>query len=150
MSKEVIFKQSCLIRRNTTELRDKLSDLGYKIAPHQYFEERKRGILCRPALAVGVPDDCTDFNLDEYLKNNPQIIDCGKNEDLFLAIAALRDDEDVNQWHVIDIEAYTNLHKGDWFKATDRTGGYHVGCQIEPAYCHKATVEELINHFKKE
>lgn len=30
MSKEIIFKQSCLIRKNTSELRDKLSDLGYK------------------------------------------------------------------------------------------------------------------------
>lgn len=148
MSKEVIFKQSCLIRKNTPELRDKLSYLGYKIAKLSETEGRKYGILCNGKVAVGIPENCQEFNLDEYLKNNPQIIDCGKNEELFLAIAALRDDEDVNQWHVIDIEAYTNLHKGDWFKATDRTGGYHVGCQIEPAYCHKATVEELIEHFK--
>lgn len=27
-------------------------------------------------------------------------------------------------------------------------GAEHVGTQIEALYCHKATVKELINHFK--
>lgn len=148
MEKEIVFKQSCLIRKNTPKLMDKLKYLGYKIHKLTETESRGNGILCNGKVAVGIPYNSQEFNLDEYLKNNPQIIDCGTNEELFLAIAALRDDEDVNQWHIIDIQAYTNLNKGDWFKATDISGGYHVGCQIEPAYCHKATVEELIEHFK--
>lgn len=141
MSKEIIFKQTCLIRKNTPELREKLSDLGYKIAPYQYFEERKRGILCRPALAVGVPDDCTDFNLDEYLKNNPQIIDCGKNEDLFLAIAALRDDSDIYQWFVVE-----GVDGKKFIRSVENSFTYDAAHNV----WHKATVEELINYFKKE
>lgn len=48
----------------------------------------------------------------------------------------------------MDVEIYVDLTKGTWFKATDRDGGKHVGTQIEALYCHKATVKELINHFK--
>ena len=141
MSKEIIFKQTCLIRKNTPELREKLSDLGYKIAPYQYFEERKRGILCRPALAVGVPDDCTDFNLDEYLKNNPQIIDCGKNEDLFLAIASLRDDSDIYQWFVVE-----GVDGKKFIRSVENSFTYDTAHNV----WHKATVEELINYFNKQ
>lgn len=45
-------------------------------------------------------------------------------------------------------EAYANINAGDWFIATDRNGGKHIGTQIEPIYCHKATVKEIIEHFK--
>lgn len=89
-----------------------------------------------------------DFILSEYKKHNRSIIDCGINEDLFLAIASLRDDSDVGQWFVIDTEAYTDINKGDWFKSTDVNGKYHVGTKIDPLYCHKATVSEIIEHFK--
>lgn len=65
----------------------------------------------------------------------------------FCAIAVLRDDSDVNQLFVMDVEIYTDFPQGSWFMATDRSGGRHVGTQIEPLYCHKATVEELIEHF---
>lgn len=27
-------------------------------------------------------------------------------------------------------------------------GGRHIGTQIDPLYCHKASVDELIEHFK--
>ena len=74
-------------------------------------------------------------------------INCGTNEELFLAIAALRNDSDRFQWFVMDAEIYTEISKGDWFVATDIKGGKHVGTQIDPLYCHKATVEELIKHF---
>lgn len=143
-----MFTQPCLIRKNTKHLRDKLIEFGYKIPPKQYFEDRKEGLLCREKLAIGIPKNSYEFNIDEYLKNNQSIIDCGKNEDLFLALAALRDDTDVNQWFIIDVDAYKNISKGDWFKATEINGGFHVGTRIESLYCHKATVEELIEHFK--
>lgn len=140
MSKEVIFKQSCLIRKNTPGLRGKLSDLGYKIAPHQYFEERKRGILCRPALAVGVPDDCTDFSLDEYLKNNPQIIDCGTNEALFLALADLRDDSDYMQYFIAAESDKPMLCTKE--NIEDHTVWHEL--------YRKMTAEELVDYFNKQ
>lgn len=147
MSKEVIFKQSCLIRKNTPELRDKLSYLGYKIAKLSETEGRKYGILCNRKVALGIPYDCPDFNLDEYLKNNPRIIDCGTNKELFLALAALRDDSDYMQYFVCGnsfvlcdregwLDMYSVLHSG---------GKYSIE-ELDNA--HKATVEELIEHFK--
>lgn len=85
-----------------------------------------------------------DFGTDEEIEG---AIDCGTNEELFLAIAALRDDTDKNQWFVMDSEVYQDIHKGEWFKASDISGKYHVGTKIDSIYCHKATVQELIEHF---
>lgn len=141
-----MFTQRCFIRKNSKKLQDLIYNLGDRGGT--WLHELEYDTLL-------VADKDYFRCLDDERDNDKKLIeegfiDCGTNEELFLAIAALRDDEDVNQWHIIDIQAYTNLNKGDWFKATDISGGYHVGCQIEPAYCHKATVEELINHFKKE
>lgn len=87
-----MFTQSCLIRKNTKELRDKLRELGYKIAPEPYFEGRPRGILCRPDVAIGIPEDCYEFNLDKYLKDNPHIVDCGTDEELFIKLASIKEE----------------------------------------------------------
>lgn len=82
--------------------------------------------------------------MDDYdtngLKEIDGLIDCGTNEDLFLAIAALRDDTDKNQW-------FTD---GDlWFKCGDETVEYHLNHLNECGRkIHKATVDELIEHFK--
>lgn len=84
-------------------------------------------------------------------------IHCGTNEALFLAIAALRDDTNENQWFVADSplsvsyddtagnDHYFTEPKGsmffwdeNWMHATIISGNYH-----------KATVEELIEHFKE-
>lgn len=144
-----MFTQSCLIRKNTEEIRDKIRKLGYKIASKTHFEERRRGILCRSKLAIGIPDDCYEFSLDKYLKDNPNIIDCGTNELLFIALAALSDDSDINQWFV------------------HNTLGFFIECTHEEFHLfafnpfdaldykdtkdefHKATPQELIEHFSK-
>lgn len=147
MSKEVIFKQSCLIRKNTPELSDKLRDLGYKIAKLSETEGRKYGILCNGIVSVGIPDNCQEFNLDEYLKNNPQIIDCGENEDLFLAIAALRNDSDYMQYFVCG-DSFVLCDREGWLDMYSvlHSGGKYSIEELDNA--HKATVEELIEHFK--
>ncbi|NDV63892.1 hypothetical protein D0T60_01335 [Bacteroides sp. 224] len=69
-------------------------------------------------------------------------IDCGDNEDLFFAIAALRDDTDIFQWftdgekwvisdihHLLELKEYFEEIGFDYSKT------------------HKATVGELISHF---
>ena len=133
------FTTPCFIRKNTKELKDKLESIGYK----NCITEEGPYIFTLSGIFDCMHSEC---GLSDMAYNG--LIDCGKNEELFLAIAALRDDSDIHQWFIMDIEAYLNLPKGKWFKATSLGGGYHVGCQIEPFYCHKATVEELINHFK--
>ncbi len=128
----------CFIQKNTPELVKKLKDLGLKV----YLDCKPNYLLACHGVVTGIWSE----TVLEDLKSNG-VIDCGDNEDLFRAIAALRDDSDVNQWFVMDVEIYTDFPQGSWFMATDRSGGRHVGIQIEPLYCHKATVEELIEHF---
>ena len=131
-----MFTQPCFIRKNTPELIKKLEELGYF---YTYYHNGN-GIYCYNNIAQTftynneIPKECIGIPKD--------------NEELFLALAALRDDTDKNQWFIMDVGAYTNINVGDWFIATDMNGGKHIGAQIEPTYCYKATVEELIEHFK--
>lgn len=142
------FKQPCFIRKNTPELRKKLEELGYEANSYECFwDDENRYIIT----TIG-SNGFAFYTL--CIKNccileNKEFIDCGTNEELFLSLAALRDDTDVNQWFVMDVEEYININQGDWFIATDRTKGKHIGTQIDPMYCHKATIEEIIEHFKK-
>lgn len=63
-------------------------------------------------------------------------INCGTNEELFLAIAALRDDSDEEQW-------FNNNKK--WRKLSKNIPWPQDSFTLE---CHKATIKELINHFQ--
>lgn len=90
-----------------------------------------------------------DDDFERIIAPSYPYIDCGTNEELFIAIASLRNDTDVNQWFVMDVEIYMGINQGDWFIATDRNKGKHIGTQIGPMYCHKATIEEIIEHFNK-
>lgn len=134
-----MFTQPCFIRDNNAKLFNTLHDLGYK---HQMcFIKPYRDLLVvnNGYYSINFPYGC----------NNEGFIDCGTNEDLFLAIAALRDDTDKYQWFVYE---YDDNWKdvGDYAKK-----GYFVLCTTDKYYCgtdvrsaHKATVEELIEHFK--
>lgn len=138
------FTTAAFIRRNTPELRKKLEELGYiKNSPiwtdncsiiwaYQYPEKG----FDTPNYVIA---DSFDIPFDKDSILCGKFIDCGDNENLFLAISALRDDTDKNQWF---------------------TDGYHWKiCPDEVVYInawidkyesspHKATVEELIEHFK--
>ena len=146
------FIQPCFIRKNTPELRKKLEELGYKpFGSVKYEWDTGWGLSTDNRL--GEFESFDNNGLENIIKcESPDYedsIDCGTNEELFLALAALRDDTDFNQWFVMDVEIYIDIHQGDWFIATNRAKGNHVGTQIDPMYCHKATVEEIIEHFKK-
>ena len=143
------FIQPCFIRKNTPELRKELEELGYTPNSYECFWDDNNRYL----ITFISPTGFDGFGLcitDCCILDNKSYIDCGTNEDLFLALAALRDDTDVNQWFVMDVEEYIDINQGDWFLATDRNKGKHIGTQIDPMYCHKATVEEIIEHFKKQ
>lgn len=87
---------------------------------------------------------------DGFQHLHPNDIDCGTNEELFLALAALQDDSDENQWFV-----YPN--ENNWFKCYDNNieevrnePSIRMSCQSAWFYkSHKATVQELIEHFSK-
>lgn len=128
-----MFIQKCFIRKNTPELRKKLTLLGLKENDIDDFKEK--WIAVNYGLYISVSEGFERIHLND--------IDCGKNEDLFFAIAALRDDSDKNQW-------FTDGDNDFWFISGDE----NCNCTIQyykETYnknIHKATVQELINHFQ--
>ena len=126
----MIFKQPCFIRKNTPELRKKLEELGYTNTPNG------RGEWCIPIEELeylvtypisGCYQGCNGYWYEDDF-------DCGTNEELFLALAALRDDSDYMQW-------FTDGKL--WEKSNNDLPSHYM--QLEG---HKATVEEIIEHFK--
>lgn len=148
------FTTPCFIRKNTPELRKKLEELGYKL---------NNGKWMGKYLAVFQIKETKEWRYvaspEWDLQNNPDIdasIDCGTNEELFLAIAALRDDSNYMQWFIAKSslsvsfgDAIGNDHyfiepKGSFFF----WGIEYQNATIISGNFRKATVNELIEHFK--
>lgn len=132
------FTQPCFIRKNTPELREKLENLGYKS-----FGMVEMGFGLSTDELLAEYESFDDSALENILKvsgteDYKETIDCGDNELLFLALAALRDNSDRNQWFIYDKDT-SFLQKGDWYICS-------LNHHLSPS--HKATVEELIEHFK--
>lgn len=135
------FTTEAFIRRNTHELRKKLEELGYRLFGAELNED----------LCIFTEPEYGLYSV-EFFSNIPHpdetdSVDCGTNEELFLAIAALRDDTDDSQWFVYPPE---NI----WFICDDDDINYareNIKDSVQAAWfhcSHKATVEELIEHFK--
>ena len=133
----MVFTTAAFIRRNTPELRKKLEELGYNCSSLR----RDRSCLCTAAY-LNVYHSIHPEWLDNEDIRKTNDIDCGTNEELFLAIAALRDDTDDNQW-------FTDGN--DWFLCRYLKVGMHYQDMPEILFekWYKATVEELIEHFKE-
>lgn len=128
------FTHRAFIRKNTPELRKKLKDLGYKCNNGKWMGEY---------LVTFVPEGSEESDVrycgcpEWDLKNSPsysQSIDCGAKEELFLAIAAIRDDSDYKQWFV---------KRDGSFILCNEYSATVIECS------HKSTVKELIKHFSK-
>lgn len=135
------FTTPCFIRKNTEKLRKKLKGLGYYCNPYLGWNN-----LCTSTYGLAsVYSMRDDINV---LSKEIDIIDCGTNEELFLAIAALRDDSNYMQWFICTedyIESPAKEWKvGDW----DLNTCPDVTYEQQLPHWRKATVEELINHFK--
>lgn len=132
-----------VIGDNTPKNRGHLEKLGYEQDGQPYFTPF---LLTKERFYYRVHESFAFALLNEPRED--LIIDCRNNSALFQAVTAMRDDNHIHQWHIIDYEVYLNMPKGYWFIATNLSGGKHVGCQIDPMYCHKATLSELQEHFK--
>ena len=142
------FTTPCFIRKNTAELRKKLEELGYKL---------NNGKAWGRFLVTFRIEETNEWKYvaspEWDLQNNPDIdvsIDCGTNEDLFLAIAALREDSDYMQFFTDGTE-FILCDRYDWIDM------YSVLCSglsnakdrvKELDKFQKATTEEIIKHFK--
>lgn len=129
------FTTPCFIRKNTTNIRNRLKELGYYCNPYLGWHN-----LCICIFGITPVYSCCDDDINA-LKEIEDLIDCGTNEELFLALAALRNDTDKNQW-------FTD---GDlWFKCGDEVCNETIEYYLNKygRKIHKATVDELIEHFK--
>lgn len=142
-----MFKNYCFIRKNTPEIIQRLENLGWLFFTYDENTTSKNEcigcFLADKTMDYSV-DYCRTLNEDfvnKYLTNTDGVIDCGDNEELFFAVAALRDDSNEHQWFIWD--DYKN--DGDRWKLYDD----------DPSWSwwifevHKATVPELIEHFIK-
>jgi len=124
-----MFTHSAFIRKNTPEIRQKLEGLGYT-------EHTSILSLGDENCVVTFPDQSEYMtvhisSVDEEMLEETK--DCSDNEELFFAIAALRDDSDKHQW-------FRNIFKGGvWYNDRHQCVG--------PVCYQKMSADELINHF---
>ena len=118
-----MFTHRCFIRKNTEELRDKLRSLGY--------------VICTCATMDSLSDGLYTFNgvVHSWFSDSKPTdsVDCFDNEELFLAVAAVRDDSEADQY-------YTDGRI--WEKTIYNEPSIHM-----KAYGWKATLSELLKHF---
>lgn len=142
-----MFIQSCFIDGNTKDVRKVLEDLGYIITPRLQKELPSYGIMCDSCSSVAMsilkehyPED---YFKEKFFRYHSGVINCKNNKDLFFALAALRYDSDKFQWFTDGI---------NWaFCDSNKFGSYWVrnDAKLNLDTIHKATTQELIEHFKE-
>lgn len=135
-----MFTQSCFIRNANKDLIYNIMALGYK---PMYMTWRNN---------IEGNNLVLEYNTWHFTDsdNHPNSIDCGTNEELFLAIAALRDDTDKNQWFVYDNTDYADEQEKEIAYFICKQDSIKDEMCINSMYadCHKATIQELIEYFK--
>lgn len=137
------YTQKCFIRKNTPELREKVYRLG-TTRGISIFDDIM-GILCANENDIRCWDDEWG-NADKLISKG--YIDCGTNEELFLAIAAMRDDSDYMQW-MTDGTGWCRSELHNWLGLTPKYCYESEEDEDFYKYFYKATVEELVQRFKK-
>lgn len=129
-----MFIQHCFIRKNTPELCQRLRMLGYR---QNFFDDNSgEWLAVNHGMFISVSEGFQNLPLDD--------IDCGDNENLFLALAALRDDTDKNQYWICDKVSFTigkTYYPGDYIY-------YQYDEFFDKQNWHKATTKEIVKHFK--
>lgn len=140
-----MFTTKCFIRKNTPELRSKLKDMGYRVC--RCTEETTVVYLMAGHGDIhAVHDESVDIFEDEVKSGTCKLIDCGDNEQLFIALASMRDDTDKDQ-------LFTNGIDWAWYRDDTDKGGlagfeyYYLARDINTPL-HKATKEEILNCFQ--
>ena len=129
-----MFTTPCFIRKNTPELRNKLEELGYENRGKVRYYGEPIYIYCEMDIFYTSP--CKLKIPDNY------IIDCGTNEELFIALASMTDNEHgLCDYYIVTDDCNLVYEKGSIHRALP------LSSVIHPNFYRKATVEELINYF---
>lgn len=141
-----MFKQNVFIRLSTPEIVDKLYRLGNRQGTNFWYSKNSTLLIAESDKYYCLDDE--RGNAEELIKRG--YIDCQNNEELFLAIAALRNDSDKHQWFICKLD-YLSCHnletinKGDW----QLNIKYNRLTYSLKHLWRKASVKELIKHFTK-
>lgn len=137
------FLISCALHDSSPRIWRKLIALGL----HQnYFgaplaERKSTNRLCT-VVECGNYYNVKDENLEE------NIYDCKDNAELFFALAALRDDTDVNQWFIYDNRSWNDEDpQRFWFVCRQDSIEDDMCYDQMWQDCTKATARELVAHF---
>lgn len=135
-----MFIQPCFIQKCTPALIEKLVELGYKIMGKTTLSY---GIFCNN----GKIKICSTNEQPSIKDKN--FIQCYDNEELFLALAALRDETDKKQWFISNVDIFTECYNNEWRLYENWHNIFTIedlNSKIPPI--RKATVKEIIEHFK--
>ena len=139
------------IRKNTTELRNRLEELGFSICSCCTFEGsvwlnncpensynyiHGIGYLCED-LGINTTSQALDMFL---LESSSNYIDCGENEDLFIELISLRDDTDEGQ-------LFTN-DQGDYLRSCCDFNTFSQNSNLTK--WRKCGIIDIINYYKKD
>lgn len=131
------FESNCFIRRYSVDLLNELQDLGYSV--DKSFDEvtDKDGyfMMCKDGVVY----------LVKQYKDDIVGVDCRNNEKLFLALAALRSDNDYKQWFVHE-QHHHWVNQGLYIEPGDLYQVYTEFDQCKEFASHKASVFEIMNH----
>ena len=131
------FIQPCFIENVDNDVIGRLKELGYWYCQNGYGEWY---IPIEHCHYIECGYNGKAYFMGRVCKPSNSFIDCGKNKELFFAIAALSNDIDKNQWFTDGIHwekcPYEIAHLSPWIDKY----------KSKP---HKATVQELIEHFKE-
>ena len=153
------FIQPCFIRENTIRLRNELEKLGYKpFGSVKYEWDTGYGLSTDNRL--GEFESFDDNGLENILKccspDYEDSIDCGTNENLFLSIAALRDDSDKEQWFITYKSSHPYMsyaailcREDKWEDEYIKETQQHCFIDTKPEDYHKANVKEIIRIYKE-
>ena len=134
-----MFTQACFIRKNTYDLRHSLNNIGKTNCTQKVFPI----LISNYEIYYGVHD--FEESIDNLMLNG--FIDCSTNEELFLSIAALRDDSDRFQWFIHDDSDWNDDPNIFWYKCESESINDDMAFNLMCNDCRKATVEELIKKF---
>ena len=132
------FIQPCFIQKCTPALIEALVGIGYKTIGKTTLSLGGYGIFCNN----GKIKICST-NEQPSIKDK-DFIQCYDNENLFLALASMTDDEHgLCDYYIVTTDGNPRYAKGSIHRALP------VSSVIHPSCYRKATVEEIINYFKK-
>ena len=131
-----MFTQRCFIEKDTNELRSWLTLIGYQYGGTDN-SSRPEYIYCNQGVF---------FEVSKIPARDFKIINCGDNEKLFQAIAALRNDSPFMQYFIYEKRTFVNS-VGKWITCYHTENDSSDG-QIRKGILRKATIEELIERFK--